>query len=953
MSGPIPLEVLGIPAQQPLDVLASELGCVFWLTGPDGRRLLYVTPSCEQMWGTPAHVLYQNPLALLEHVHPDDRSYTAEAITRGSTAGAPLEYRVVRADGSVRSIMERMRYVRDAAGKLQYIGGFASDVTEIKTTAAALQSSQWRFEATFENAGVGLAHCSMDGRWIRLNHAACAMLGYAREELIGQHFRTIVHPDDVERSLTVARRIARHETASFAHEVRYLRKDGAVLWVKSSGALVPAESSNREHVIVAMSDITHLKLTEDALRKSEAHLAAVLDNSQDLVWAVDAEHCLTRWNAAFARSAQEALGAEASQRALKVGQAFPTRALEAWHKLFDRALAGETFRIETNLTRNEGDPGVFEVSFSPVRDSSDVAVGVACFGRDVTERIRTAQELARQRTFLHDVIDLSQSLMFAKDRGGRILLANQAFADLCGSTVSSIMASGAEREVVRSALAQFAVGDDEVLAQGRDVALPELVFTTASGQARIFAVSKRPITPPGSAQPSVLTYARDITELKVAEMGICAINSDLEIRVETRTRQLERALADLASRTQELEVAKEAAEAASRAKSAFLAAMSHEIRTPMNGVIGMVDLVRETPLSESQRDCVETIRESAYALLTIIDDVLDFSKIEAGRMELELTRVDPALIVRRVCNTLAAAAEKSGVALKATFGAGLPDAVQADPVRLRQILLNLAGNAIKFSGRSERHAGRVEVSVGAAARGDGLVDLQFTIRDNGIGMTQEEIGRLFRPFTQAENSTTRRFGGTGLGLSICKQLADLMQGSISVQSEPGAGSTFDVTVPARIDTTAPDVVAGGPLGAATQPDLRANGTAPAGEQRKILVVEDNALNQKVTLRQLRACGFDADIADDGQAALQRWRGGDYALVLTDLHMPKMDGYALAREIRRGEGGNSLVPIVAFTANAIKGETANCLAAGMNDCLTKPVQLPDLKAMLHKWTRTQE
>jgi len=953
VSGPIPLEVLGIPAQQPLDVLASELGCVFWLTGPDGRRLLYVTPSCEQMWGTPAHVLYQNPLALLEHIHPDDRDRAARAIASGSAASQALEYRVVRADGSIRWIMERMRRVRDAAGKLQYIGGFASDITEIKTTAAALASSETRFESTFENAGVGLAHCGMDGRWIRVNQAACALLGYPREELVGQHFKNVVHPEDAERSLAVARGIARGGAASFTHEVRYVRKDGTVLWVKSSGVFVPAAGCDCEHVIVAMSEITQLKATEDALRRSEAHLAAVLDNSQDLVWAVDAGHRLTRWNTAFSRSAALALGTEASQRALQVGQPFPTRAVDAWRRLFNRALTGESFRIETNLTRKGADPGVFEVSFSPVQDASGVAVGVACFGRDVTERIRTAQELARQRTFLHDVIDGSQSLMFAKDRGGRILLANQAFADLCGSSVSDIVAAGAERDFLRSVLAQFAAGDDEVLAEGREVILPELQYTTASRQARIFAVRKRPITPPGSAEPSVLTYARDITDLKIAEMGICAINADLEIRVETRTRQLQQALADLASRTREVGIAKDAAEAASRAKSAFLAAMSHEIRTPMNGVIGMVDLLRETALSESQQDCVDTIRESAYALLTIIDDVLDFSKIEAGRMELELTRLDPALIVRRVCNTLAAAAEKAGVVLQPTFGPDLPDAVLADPVRLRQILLNLAGNAIKFSGKSERHAGRVEVSIEAAAGGGDRVDLRFAIRDNGIGMTRQEVERLFRPFTQAESSMTRRFGGTGLGLSICKQLTDLMHGTINVQSEPGVGSTFRVTVPARLDTSAPPVAAQAPARATPRPDLPANGSGPAREQLRILVVEDNELNQKVTLRQLRVCGFDADLACDGRAALERWRGGDYALILTDLHMPEMDGYELAREIRRAEGAQARVPIVAFTANAIKGEAANCRAAGMDDCLTKPVQLADLKAMLHRWTHIQE
>jgi two-component system sensor histidine kinase/response regulator len=950
--GPLSLESFGISPQQPLDALACALGWVFWLTGPDGRQLLYVTPSCEQMWGTPAEVLYRKPLALLEHVDPADRERVAKAMTRGY-GSSPLEYRVVRADGSVRWVMERMHHVRDAQGRLKFIGGFASDITEIKTTTEALQYSESRFESTFENAGVGLARRGMDGHWVHANRAACEMLGFTREELTGKHYKELLHPDDVDGSLDIGMRLARHEITSFTQELRYLRKEGKVLWAKTAGVYMPAQGRNPEHVVVAISDITQRKMAEDALRKSEAELAAVLDNTQELVWAVDAEHRLTRWNAAFSRSAAAALGAEVSERALKVGRPFPTRAVDAWRRLFNRALAGESFRIETDLTRREGDSGIFEVSFSPVRDASGAAiVGVACFGRDVTGWIRTAQHLARQRAFLHDVIDLSRSLMFAKDRSGRILLANQALADLCGSTVPAIMAAGAERESLHGVLDQFAAGDDEVFTNGRDVAHPELSFVTDSGEVKIFAVIKRPIKPPGATEASVLTYARDITDLKLAEQAICAINADLEDRVETRTQQLQRALADLAARSEELEVAKNAAEAASRAKSAFLAAMSHEIRTPMNGVIGMVDLLRDTSLAEAQQDCVETIRDSSYALLSIIDDVLDFSKIEAGRLDLELTRVDPGQIMRRVCRTLAAAADQAGVELQARIGADLPAAVLADPVRLRQILLNLAGNAIKFSGGNERRCGRVVLSIDAGASSADSIELQFAVQDNGIGMTPEEVSRLFRPFTQAENSTTRRFGGTGLGLSISKQLTELMHGTISVHSEPGVGSTFRVTVPVRIDRTVQQVAERPESVPAPQPPQRSNGSAAPVAEHRILVVEDNELNQKVTMHQLRACGYAADLAINGRAAVERWRDGNYALILTDVHMPEMDGYDMAREIRRSESTGRRVPIVAFTANAVKGEAENCLAAGMDDCLTKPVQLPDLRVVLQKWIYAQ-
>jgi CheY-like chemotaxis protein len=259
---------------------------------------------------------------------------------------------------------------------------------------------------------------------------------------------------------------------------------------------------------------------------------------------------------------------------------------------------------------------------------------------------------------------------------------------------------------------------------------------------------------------------------------------------------------------------------------------------------------------------------------------------------------------------------------------------------LRQILLNLASNAVKFSAKNKDRPGHVVMSIDAGASSADSIELKFAIEDNGIGMTPEQIGRLFNPFTQAENSTTRRFGGTGLGLSICKQLIDLMHGTITVQSAPGLGSKFQVVLPVRI-AERPAHIAASP---------RVSHPATPGASAKILVVEDNELNQKVTMRQLRACGYEADLAVNGRLGLERWRDGQYALILSDLHMPEMDGYDLAREIRRAEDAGQHVPIVAFTANAIKGEAEHCFAAGMDDCLTKPVQLPALKAVLQKWVQ---
>ncbi|HTE43107.1 MAG TPA: ATP-binding protein, partial [Steroidobacteraceae bacterium] len=559
---------------------------------------------------------------------------------------------------------------------------------------------------------------------------------------------------------------------------------------------------------------------------------------------------------------------------------------------------------------------------------------------------------------------------------------------------------------------------------------------------------------------------QDITERKRVDASLIKLNEELEVNVEARTVALQRA--------------RHEAEEANQAKSSFLAAMSHEIRTPMNGVIGMIDVLHQTSLRGDQVEMVDLIRDSAFSLLGIINDILDFSKIEAGKLELEREAVALTDVVESVCSMLNGMAEKKDVALTLYIDPALSGEVLGDALRLRQVLINLVNNAIKFCSGQAR-AGRVSVRVQLIDQSSERVSVEFQVTDNGIGMDEETQARLFTAFTQSDASTTRRFGGTGLGLAISYNLVELMGGKITVQSALGTGSTFKVRLPfvtplakpdltavpsevaglccvvvgtsgwladdfavylkhanaqveratdlasARVQTAgwsglsvwvvdasdepqrleqmrivararseqdvrfvvvliergkrrrpravAPDMITldGNALSrrtflkavavAAGRASLETEGVkgpssslakiAPSREEalrygQLILIAEDNETNQKVIVRQLALLGYTADVAPDGRQALEHWKSGDYALLLTDLHMPKMDGYELTEAIRGEEKGGKRIPIIALTANALQGEADRCLEVGMDDYRSKPSPLAELKSVLDKW-----
>jgi PAS domain S-box-containing protein len=720
-----------------------------------------------------------------------------------------------------------------------------------------------------------------------VNDRFCEAMGYAREELIGLTHQIVnsgVHDSAMWGDFwnTILRGEPWHG------EVCNAARDGRRRWFDTTIIPVPDATGAAERFVALRFDVTERRAMAARLVETKTRLEQVAALSGVGAWDYDPQTGAMRWDAVT--RAIFGVGPDHRPDRESTRAFYAAEVRETVRLAFDACLErGEPYDLELPILAADGRHAWVRAVAALTADS-DGRTRVVGGVQDVTERRARELQTERLRARLEAVIENTDAVIFIKDRDDRLLLTNRRFAEMAGVDMAEgLPDSSLWPEEVAEALAAT---NRRVFETGERF-LGEERIVTGTGETRTYLSSKS------------LIY-----DAELDDHVLCCVSTDV-----TALKRLQ----------QSLEENRRAAEQANVAKSQFLATMSHEIRTPMNGVIGMADLLDRTIEDPAQKRMIRVIKDSGEVLLNVINDILDFSKIEVGKMTVEAAPFLIGEVMRKVDSIHMLKAAEKGVAFRVTVA---PDAAAprvGDPYRLQQVLHNLVSNAVKFTDRGA-------VSVEVRASGDEAV--RFVVSDTGIGMTEEQAGRVFDEFAQADSSTTRRFGGTGLGMAIVRGLVAAMDGTLTLDTAPGRGTT--VTIDLRLPR------ASGPIASDEAVD-----EAPPG--LRVLAADDNDVNRLVIAGFLRALGVEADVVDGGRAAVEAHAAGDYDILLLDISMPDVDGIEALRLIRahEAETDGRRIPAVAVTANALSHQVEEFFAAGFDGHLPKPIRREALVAALRR------
>jgi len=1003
---------------------------------------IYFSPRWCRMLGYEPNELAGHVSAWEQLLHPEDHPVVLAAIQahlRGETEFYQTEQRLRAKDGRWRWILDRGKVVeRDPEGRPLRMTGTHTDITADREREAALRASEAKLRGMFELSPVGIALCELDGRFVDANDAFLAIVGYTREELTHRTSWDITPAEYIPMQEERVRAVA--DTGRYGpYEKEYQRKDGSRVAVLVDGVLV-RDASGAERLWSIVNDISARRQAEAKLRDSEARFRLLANQAPVMIWMAGPDGRCNYFNTAWLAFTGRSLEVEQEYGDGWAEDVHPQdrdRCLKAYR---DALSAKVPFSVEYRLRRHDREYRWLADKGTPWYLDNGGFAGYIGTCHDITDVRRASEVLKREHFMLTESIENAPIAMAMLDTDMRYLAHSRKWLQDYGLTEESLIGRS-HYEVFPGIPDRWKALHQRALA-GEALSDPEDFFEQPNGE------------------PCYLRWAIHPWRHSSGTIGGMIMVTDV--------------VTDLVRARQD-------AIESSRLKADFLASMSHEIRTPMNGVIGMTGLLLDSPLSQEQRECAETIRASSESLLTIINDILDFSKIEADKLVIEPVPFDVHRVVEDVGDLLMPKIQDKRLELAVRYGAGVPRQAVGDQGRIRQILTNLVGNAVKFTDR-----GHVLIEVTREPAAPGTAQLRFEVRDTGIGIADDKLSQVFEKFMQADSSTTRRFGGTGLGLAISRQLVRLMGGTIGVTSQRDHGSTFWFTLPlpevageeprplgplpagrrvlvvddvelarriltdqveslglavdavdsgtaalARLHAAAAagqtydavlldfmmpemdgeavaraigadpripqtrivlvsgvlsrprdewlrdlgvrallkkpvrieDLAAtlqlvfsdtGGPgvmtAGSPSQPVVLPSGVAAPeqGSGPRVLVVDDNSVNQKVAARMLGRIGCRVDVAGNGLEAVDMLRKLPYSVVFMDCMMPEMDGYEATAAIRAMPGPVARTPIVAMTANAMQGDREHCLAAGMDDYLSKPVRQEQLQEAVNRW-----
>jgi len=885
---------------------------------------------------------------VMNRITPADISDPEEVIARAKTLSAELgtpitpgfealvfkasrgiediyELTYIRKDGSRFPAVVSVTALRDADDTIIGYLLIGTDNTARKLAEAALLKAGALQSAIFNSANFSSIATDAKGVIQIFNVGAERMLGYTATEVMNRITPAeISDPQEViARAKALSLELDTPITPGFEalvfkasrgiediYELTYIRKDGSRFpAVVSVTALRDADDTIIGYLLIG-TDNTARKQAEEALLKAGALQSAIFNSANFSSIATDAKGVIQIFNV----GAEQMLGyiaaevmnlitpadisdpAEVIARAKALSAELGTPITPGFEALVFKASRGIEDIYELTYIRKDGSRFPAVVSVTALRDAQNAIIGYLLIGTDNTarklveeERKKLDQRLRDQQFYTRSLIESNIDAIMTTDPSGIITDLNSQMEKLTGCTRDELIGAPFKKFFTDTERAEAAI---TLALNAKQVTNYELTARSIDGKETVVSYNATTFYDRDRRLQGVFASARDVTEGK---------------RVEA-----------------ELEQAKAIAESANQTKSDFLASMSHEIRTPMTAIMGIADLLAKTELSEEQERYVQIFRRAGGNLLSLVNDILDLSKVEASQLELEQTGFALNGLLEEVAEMVAARAQEKGLSLVCGIAPNVPTKLMGDPTRLQQVLLNLLGNAVKFT-----ETGTVSLHVSMEADSAGPATLRFSITDTGIGIPDEKLGRVFERFNQADTSTTRRFGGSGLGLTISKRLVELMGGRIWADSVVGQGSAFSFSVPFELWAGTP------------QQEDKVSGADPELSLRalRILLVEDSADNCVITMAYLANTPYVIDIAENGAIGCELFAAGKYDLVLMDRQMPVMDGLTATRTIRTWERANDRppTPIIALTASALKGDREKFLAAGCTEFLTKPIK----------------